>query len=100
MQRYNPNPKLYQLSVSINAENLTAIGGKFNGQIVGVDTFDNGLALIYPLTECCSASGKGGGGEDGTGVICRSCYREVGAYYGDCEMGELTYYKAARNVDS
>lgn len=36
--------------------------------------------FVYPLTPCCRASGKGGG----RGVICRRCYHDVGAYFGDC----------------
>ena len=36
--------------------------------------------LAYPLTPCCQASGKG----SERGVVCRSCYNEVSAMYGDC----------------
>ncbi len=38
--------------------------------------------MVYPLTECCSASGKGS--EDG--VVCRNCYQVVDWKYGDCAL--------------
>jgi hypothetical protein len=38
--------------------------------------------LAYPLTPCCQASGKG----SERGVVCRSCYNEVSAIYGDCAV--------------
>jgi len=34
--------------------------------------------IVYYLTDCCKASGKGGQ----HGVICRSCYRPVSDVYG------------------
>lgn len=37
--------------------------------------------LLYPITDCCGASGKGS--ESETGVVCRSCYRTVDALFGD-----------------
>lgn len=30
--------------------------------------------IVYPLTDCCGASGKG----SGDGVVCRKCYKPVG----------------------
>lgn len=35
-------------------------------------------SIIYRLTNCCEASGKG----SGNGVICRGCYRPVVDEYG------------------
>lgn len=43
----------------------------------------NSDGMIYPLTACCSASGKGSA-DSPTGVVCRSCYQPVSAVYGDC----------------
>ena len=37
--------------------------------------------MLYPITDCCGASGKGAKSE--TGVVCRSCYRTVDALFGD-----------------
>lgn len=37
-------------------------------------------SLRYALTPCCGASGKGA--DCNSGVVCRSCYREVDAYFG------------------
>jgi hypothetical protein len=36
--------------------------------------------MVYPLTPCCNASGKGGG----YGVVCRNCYQDVASGYGSC----------------
>lgn len=41
------------------------------------------VRLVYPLTDCCAASGKGSG-DVMSGVVCRSCYREVPPLFGDC----------------
>jgi hypothetical protein len=41
---------------------------------------EDGAELLYPLTPCCQASGKGA--ETSTGVMCRACYREVDVKYG------------------
>jgi hypothetical protein len=41
---------------------------------------DSPAFMAYPLTPCCGASGKG----SERGIVCRSCYNEVGAMYGDC----------------
>lgn len=38
--------------------------------------------VVYYLTECCKASGKGGE----HGVICRACYRPVADVYGTAWM--------------
>lgn len=37
-------------------------------------------AVVYPLTPCCHASGKGCDGYTG----CRACYQEVSPLFGDC----------------
>ena len=42
--------------------------------------------IVYPLTDCCEASGKGSANVD-SGVVCRACYSEVSSLYG---MGFLT----------
>jgi hypothetical protein len=57
----------------IQAEGLTIAVAQ-----VGPDT--NPAYLAYPLTPCCGASGKG----SERGIVCRSCYNEVSAMYGDC----------------
>lgn len=36
--------------------------------------------LVYALTPCCNATGKGASVP--SGVVCRSCYREVDGYFG------------------
>jgi hypothetical protein len=41
------------------------------------------VRLAYPLTDCCGASGKGSA-DAASGVVCRSCYREVSPLFGDC----------------
>lgn len=38
--------------------------------------------LVYPLTWCCAASGKGGE----HGVICRACHQPVDPMFGDCAV--------------
>lgn len=40
--------------------------------------------ILYPLTDCCQASGKGGMGH--TGVVCRACYQPVSSTYGLCYL--------------
>lgn len=37
-----------------------------------------GDGMVWPLTGCCGASGKGAG----AGVVCRGCYRPVKDGYG------------------
>lgn len=46
-------------------------------------SFAHNDAMIYPLTPCCQASGTGSYVGDEPAVVCRSCYREVPAFYGD-----------------
>ncbi len=50
--------------------------------VTGLDSSGNVVAdvdgLAYPLTPCCSASGKGGT----FGVVCRACYMPVDGYFG------------------
>lgn len=52
--------------------------------VASVGPPDNQAWMAYPLTPCCGASGKGGE----RGIVCRRCYNEVGAMYGDCAMFE------------
>lgn len=40
--------------------------------------------IIYPLTPCCRASGKGGE----WGVMCRACYAPLPIMFGDCATVE------------
>lgn len=57
-------------------------------RIVGIDSDGDLVAsdygMLYPLTPCCHASGKGMGhdDEDGGYVGCRSCHEEVDDKYG------------------
>lgn len=37
--------------------------------------------IVYLLTECCSASGKGSSNSP-TGICCRACYRPVDSRFG------------------
>ena len=60
---------------------VTPPNGPYAGQKCGLDDV-GAYTLLYPLTECCGASGKGS--ESSTGVVCRSCYEEVPALYGGC----------------
>jgi len=69
--------------------------GEYAGMPCGITEFDNGNGLIYPLTPCCGASGKGG--ESSTGVICRNCYEEVDGLYGGCEAWPLSSEDAANH---
>ncbi|WP_086667063.1 hypothetical protein [Lentzea kentuckyensis] len=41
---------------------------------------DDHTEYLVPLTPCCRATGKGA--ECSTGVVCRSCFEEVGIKYG------------------
>src|ERR1043165_1046986 len=41
---------------------------------------DYGDEYLVPLTACCHAQGKGA--DSSTGVVCRTCYREVDPKYG------------------
>jgi hypothetical protein len=42
--------------------------------------------MVYLLTPCCGATGKGVVDEHGRGYVgCRSCYQEVDHCYGDCD---------------
>lgn len=54
--------------------------GLFIGLTCGVERIGKDT-LLYPLTECCGASGKGA--ESPTGVVCRKCYKPVDAIFGD-----------------
>lgn len=53
-------------------------------QVVGLDYELDLIAtergMLYPLTDCCYASGKGG--EADSGVVCRACHDEVDPKYG------------------
>jgi hypothetical protein len=52
--------------------------------IVAIDSDGDLIAsdydMMYPLTPCCHASGKGA--EVSTGVVCRSCMDEVDGKFG------------------
>ena len=48
---------------------------EYPGDRIAVD-LEHGM--VYPLTDCCGASGKGGG----MGVICRKCYEDVDIFFG------------------
>ncbi|WP_156249743.1 hypothetical protein, partial [Lentzea aerocolonigenes] len=41
---------------------------------------DDHTEYLVPLTPCCRATGKGA--ECSTGVVCRSCFEEIGGKYG------------------
>lgn len=53
--------------------------------VILASVIDGDIALadgmIYRLTPCCKASGKGGAGS-ATGVCCRACYRDVPEMFG------------------
>jgi hypothetical protein len=49
------------------------------GNLVVTSDWDPGYH--YSLTPCCHASGKGSA-DSPTGVVCRSCYRDVDLYFG------------------
>lgn len=55
------------------------------GSVVGLDSSGYVVAesdgMLYPLTPCCYASGKGSVNSP-TGVCCRACYAAVEAYLG------------------
>lgn len=38
--------------------------------------------MVFPLTPCCKATGKGGG----HGVVCRRCYTDVDYDFGDAAL--------------
>lgn len=59
---------------------------------LGVERYENGTTLVWPLTTCCAASAKGSVG----GVVCRKCYELIDDRFGDCwtpdeERGWDTY---------
>jgi hypothetical protein len=56
-------------------DHVTIIGRDSEGDLVVESD-----GMLYPLTHCCLASGKGA--EVSTGVVCRSCYEEVDSIYG------------------
>ena len=45
--------------------------------------------LVYVLTPCCNATGKGVE-YSATFVACRACYRDVDPIYGDCEQARTS----------
>jgi hypothetical protein len=61
----------------------TARAGKFAGLEVAIEKVGEQF-MVYPLTPCCHASGKGG--ESPSGVVCRKCHQPVAGVYGDCEV--------------
>lgn len=50
----------------------------------GEATFAAADGVIYPLTGCCAASGKGSVG----GVVCRACYELVSPMFGAAAMAD------------
>jgi hypothetical protein len=52
---------------------VTLLAHDYNGRLVCCD------GIVYYLTDCCQASGKGGA----SGVVCRACYRPVADQFGD-----------------
>ena len=56
-------------------------GGVYAGLTCAMDELGNDT-ILYPLTECCGASGTGS--DTPTGVACRECYATVPALYGGC----------------
>lgn len=54
---------------------VTKLPERFEGMIWAVSH-----GIIYPLTDCCEASGTGS--ETPTGVACRGCYATVSEDYG------------------
>ena len=55
--------------------------GIYAGLTCGIEQLGD-KTMLYPLTECCEASGKGA--ESPTGVVCRACYEPVAAAFGSC----------------
>jgi hypothetical protein len=49
----------------------------------------NVVGLLYRLTPCCEASGKGSA-DSQTGVVCRNCYKSVSHEFGDCDYNDET----------
>lgn len=58
---------------------LQSTGALADDPLGGLLTADFGL--VYYLTRCCGASGKGSANSS-TGTVCRACYREVSAEFG------------------
>jgi hypothetical protein len=67
--------------VFVNAELADAIVGvDYDGDVIARSEF----GMLYPLTPCCHASGKGAMDDETyeAFVECRSCYSEVDDKYG------------------
>ncbi len=58
---------------------LQSTGALADDPLGGLITADSGI--IYYLTRCCGASGKGSANST-SGVVCRSCYADVGPEFG------------------
>lgn len=58
------------------------VGLDEDGDWVCKEDFPDGSTMLYALTPCCHASGKGSVNCE-TGVVCRACYDEVDPKYGD-----------------
>ena len=55
------------------------VGVDYDGDLVGEDH-----GMLYALTPCCHASGKGMGHDGDEGYVgCRACHEEVDWKYGD-----------------
>jgi hypothetical protein len=57
------------------------VGWDEHGNPILIERFANGGSMLFPLTPCCFASGKGTTNA-ASGVCCRACYAEVDPYFG------------------
>lgn len=65
------------MSVQPTTPTVTILGDVLN---IGLVAASDGM--VYLLTPCCQATGKGGE----RGVVCRSCYKDVDDRYGWATM--------------
>jgi len=68
---------------NVHQYNLNIVVGtlKIDGENCNV-VWDSEHEMVYALTPCCNATGKGWDVE--TPVVCRHCYLSVSTAFGDC----------------
>lgn len=84
------------MTTTTNTDGVTIVGRDRDGDLVACTEFVGGGRMLYPLTPCCKASGKGG--DSLTGVVCRSCYEEVDGKFGGV-LSEREVFVNFRGVD-